>query len=552
MRMNQGESLAHEIAREDANPLEELDRAAIAEIGGDWFPERYQALIRQYPRLSTWQERNLARRAVRGDDCARECLVFSNLPWIIGLAERFRLTGLDLGDLVQEGLLTLLEQLTTFAPELGARLKSYAKRHVWRSMVKLVARLGYPVRIPIAETSRRVAVDRGRTRDKLVLAEAIPGTRSTLAVSSNALRIGNPLLNRKDIPLEARTVPSHEDAVLNRLWQQGLDEALARAALWLQPREKEALFLQFGFFDPYALYVASADGVSDLTYETTRSTAKFLMTYWGISAARVSQIRRRVLTELRCGIAGFWLAPYRPESAGPYAGPRVWQWDPTWPSYTRVDELPGGTAALAVSRDVLLYARAPQPGGAWLVADQIAQAEAFLCKYDVQLGVSPLPRIHAPNRGVFVDIDQTHPGMTEAPGLRELLAYTREHPRLPEHPGFVLMQSPEVLYEPAPFHLQRATREVIPAGARGLAPTYRPRIEALCSLELYYLQFDQITVPMRENGWQPVFVDPWGKVQAPRWAPERVPHWTDERWRRTATTHDENDEFEESTGGDLP
>lgn len=86
--------------------------------------------------LTADEERELARRAHRGDAAARDQLVRRNLPLVLMFARKQARGGLRLEELVQEGNLGLLRAVEKFDPEAGTRFSTYAvwwiRAYVWR------------------------------------------------------------------------------------------------------------------------------------------------------------------------------------------------------------------------------------------------------------------------------------------------------------------------------------------------------------------------------------------------------------------------------------
>ncbi len=85
--------------------------------------------INQWPVLSQSEEYDLAiRRLEQKDEKAEETLVLSNLKFVAKVAFEYRLYGMELSDLIQEGNIGLLKAVRKFDPRRGVRLISYA---VW-------------------------------------------------------------------------------------------------------------------------------------------------------------------------------------------------------------------------------------------------------------------------------------------------------------------------------------------------------------------------------------------------------------------------------------
>lgn len=90
------------------------------------------------PILDREKEKDLARRAKKGNQQARKELIESNLRFVISFAKRYSGGNKALKqDLIQEGNIGLLEAVSGFDPEMGYRFNTYARWWV-RSMI-----LGY-------------------------------------------------------------------------------------------------------------------------------------------------------------------------------------------------------------------------------------------------------------------------------------------------------------------------------------------------------------------------------------------------------------------------
>lgn len=89
-------------------------------------PASLSEALRRTPLLSATEERELFRRLRRGDRRARERLLLSQLRYVIGIARRYRHHGCPFSDLIQEGVVGLLEAIKRFNPDKGVRLSTFA------------------------------------------------------------------------------------------------------------------------------------------------------------------------------------------------------------------------------------------------------------------------------------------------------------------------------------------------------------------------------------------------------------------------------------------
>src|SRR5690349_4519972 len=78
--------------------------------------ERLLADIQRFQPLTREREMELALEAAKGDRAATDALVCANLRYVVKLANQYRGYGLRPADLVEEGILGLLEAARRFDP----------------------------------------------------------------------------------------------------------------------------------------------------------------------------------------------------------------------------------------------------------------------------------------------------------------------------------------------------------------------------------------------------------------------------------------------------
>jgi RNA polymerase primary sigma factor len=78
--------------------------------------------------LTREEEYDLARKAKKGDERARQQLANSNLAFVVAVAKKFANRGARLDDLIQEGNVGLMKAIEHFDPKKNVRFATYA---VW-------------------------------------------------------------------------------------------------------------------------------------------------------------------------------------------------------------------------------------------------------------------------------------------------------------------------------------------------------------------------------------------------------------------------------------
>lgn len=108
----------------------------------------YLAEVGRIPLLEEAEEQRLALLMRDGDERARERLIVSHLRLVVSMAREYGDVGLDLGDLIQEGNLGLIEAVDRFDPGRGVRLSAYARWWIRQAMGAAIERHAQMIRIP--------------------------------------------------------------------------------------------------------------------------------------------------------------------------------------------------------------------------------------------------------------------------------------------------------------------------------------------------------------------------------------------------------------------
>jgi RNA polymerase primary sigma factor len=218
--------------------------------------------IRRYPRLSKSDELELARRAERGDEHARERLIVSNLALVVSIAKRYRGQGLSLPDLIQEGVLGLMRAVEKFDWRRGHRFSTYATWWIRHAVRRAIANKAREIRIPvstlerehrIARAERDLAAKLGRTPSESEIANAarlpIAELRRVRAAPRAVSSLDQPLSSEDETALAA-LVPAEwvetADQLHLSLRAEALHEALQTAVAHLPDRERTVLELRYG------------------------------------------------------------------------------------------------------------------------------------------------------------------------------------------------------------------------------------------------------------------------------------------------------------------
>lgn len=113
--------------------------------------QMYLREIGQYPLLNGYQEKDLAKRIIAGDDEARSILARSNLRLVVSIAKKYvnRSPDLTLLDLIQEGNLGLFKAVDKFDYTKGYKFSTYATWWIRQAITRALADQSRTIRIPV-------------------------------------------------------------------------------------------------------------------------------------------------------------------------------------------------------------------------------------------------------------------------------------------------------------------------------------------------------------------------------------------------------------------
>ena len=251
--------------------------------------------------LSARDERRLAARARKGDVRARGRLVECNVRLVYKIASEYLRDGLDLDDLVQDGILGLMRAIDKFEPERGNRLSTYATWWIRQAITRALASQSRLIRLPshahdqarvLARTTQHLATALGRapTREERADALGVSITqveaidRADQGPASLSAVIGDGDSDLEEFIADSADVAETAERAL-------LDDAVHQLLDHLSPREQKVLRLRFG------LGAEPPRTLDEIAHE------------FGISHERVRQLEQGALRKLR-PIAQYRLGEY--------------------------------------------------------------------------------------------------------------------------------------------------------------------------------------------------------------------------------------------------
>ncbi len=104
------------------------------------------------------EEIDLAQRIERGDLAAKERMIDSNLRLVVSQARRYQGHGLEMGDLVQEGMLGLIRAVEKFDWRRGFKFSTYGTLWIRQAIQRGLQNHGHAIRVPVHVGQRQVKV----------------------------------------------------------------------------------------------------------------------------------------------------------------------------------------------------------------------------------------------------------------------------------------------------------------------------------------------------------------------------------------------------------
>jgi len=104
--------------------------------------------IREFPRLTMEEERNLARRCTEGDQSAIRQMVNANLRLVVSIAREYAGRGVALLDLIQEGSIGLLAAARKFDYTMDVRFSTYATKWIRQGVTRCLMNHAGVIRVP--------------------------------------------------------------------------------------------------------------------------------------------------------------------------------------------------------------------------------------------------------------------------------------------------------------------------------------------------------------------------------------------------------------------
>lgn len=255
---------------------------------------QYLREIRQIPRLTPEEERELARRCAQGDEEAIRKMVNANLRLVVSVAKEYSGRGVPLMDLIQEGSIGLLAAARKFDYTRDLRFSTYATKWIRQGVTRCLLNHAGAIRVPVhtAERMRKVQAAQAVLRQEQgtePTAEEIAARVDMPKEKVAELLQLSPDVCSLDVPVGDEDKSSFGNLIEDleapqpqeELVRKELNDAIDRLLSNLTERQQTILRLHFGM----------EDGVCHSLEEIGQKL--------GISKERVRQVEKQAMDKLQ-------------------------------------------------------------------------------------------------------------------------------------------------------------------------------------------------------------------------------------------------------------
>lgn len=299
------------ISVEDKSEISEKELKEAAKVSEIGLPDAVQMYLKEIgktPLLTGQQEKDLSKRAERGDEEARQQIIRANLRLVVSIAKRYihRTPNLNILDLIQEGNIGLSRAVDKFDYRKGFKFSTYATWWIRQAITRALADQSRTIRIPVhmvesiskyTQTKRKLAQELGREplaeEIAIELGTSVEKIRHIQKISQEVVSIEMPIGDDDEDSTLSEFIKDEKSLTPSQLAAQSLlRNKIKEILIDLAPREQEILRLRFGL----------EDGITHTLEEVGKR--------FGVTRERIRQIEVKALAKIKSHVKSKALEEY--------------------------------------------------------------------------------------------------------------------------------------------------------------------------------------------------------------------------------------------------
>ncbi|MCL5007029.1 MAG: RNA polymerase sigma factor RpoD [Patescibacteria group bacterium] len=273
-----------EIPGEEVSEKELMEATNISEPVSDNV-QMYLREIGRTPLLTSQEEKELAKRILRGDEGARQKLIKANLRLVVSIAKRYVNRGpLSISDLIQEGNIGLFRAVEKFDYRRGFKFSTYATWWIRQAITRALADQSRTIRIPVhmietiskyTQVKRKLAQELGReplTEEIAIeMGMDVEKVRNIQKISQEVVSLESPIGGEDDKSMLGDLIKDEksltpEQKASYELLRDQINEIVGE----LTERERQILEMRFGLKDGATHTLEEVGRVFNVTRERIR------------------------------------------------------------------------------------------------------------------------------------------------------------------------------------------------------------------------------------------------------------------------------------------
>lgn len=239
--------------------------------------------IGRIPLLTASQEVVLAKRVEQGDARAKEQMIEANSRLVVSIAGKYRVNGLDLMDLVQEGEIGLIRAVEKFDYRMGFKFSTYATWWIKQMVNRAIADKSRTIRVPVHVDDRMKKIARKRRIFEAEQGGREPTIEELAELSGITVKHVRELSEIPAASVSLHQTVGEDDTELGDLIADPfcempdesadvimLCEAVQNSLYVLEPRERRIVMLRFGLEEKGPHTLEEVGRILDVSRERVR------------------------------------------------------------------------------------------------------------------------------------------------------------------------------------------------------------------------------------------------------------------------------------------